>query len=69
MTNVEQAYGMLKDFCRARVTAPWAAMVLEDLAERADDWQGPRRCIQRLGGMAEVWPRKWESQFSWERSA
>lgn len=67
MNDREQAYGMLKDLCRARVTAPSAAMVLEDLAERHDSWQGPRRCVQRLGGMAGVWPEAFESRFSWER--
>ena len=68
-SDTEQANAMLLQFIRARRETPWVASVMEDLAEKCDDWMGPRRCIQRLGGMAEIWPRRWESQFSWERDA
>lgn len=51
MTNHEQAYVMFRQFIAARVHTPWVADWFEAMAERADLWQGPRRCVQRMGGM------------------
>lgn len=55
MNSKQQAYVMLKDFVSARKVAPWTAGWFTNLAENADCWMGPRRCIQRLGGMASDW--------------
>lgn len=55
MTDRGQAYAMLKDFLRARAHAQWTSNWFVHAAERLDLWQGPRRCIQRLGGMGADW--------------
>lgn len=55
MDNAEQAYVMLRQFIAARAAAPWVAGWFCRLCEEGDAWMGPRRCIERLGGMAAPW--------------
>lgn len=54
MNDAQQAHAMLRQFLAARREAPWVAEWFVYASEKLDLWQGPRRCIQRLGGM-ESW--------------
>ena len=51
MTDREQALVYLRQYLRCREVAPWIA----DRFGVADNWSGPRFCLQRLGGLASAW--------------
>ena len=55
MSNKAQAYTMFMEFIAARKFTPWVANWFQQLAEADDCNMGPRRCIERMGGMAAVW--------------
>lgn len=55
MTDAQQAYDMFKQFIEARLKTPWVALWFLAHAEADDHWMGPRRCIERMGGMAADW--------------
>ncbi len=55
MSDKEQAYVMFKQFTGARQGTPWVANWFMALAEKEDLWMGPRRCLDRLGGLMGEW--------------